>query len=31
MIKGKTTLLQKDLEKGTESNDYRPITCLLMM
>ena len=29
MTKGKTTLIQKDPLKGTASNNYRPITCLL--
>ena len=28
MIKGKTTLFQKDPRKGTAPNNYRPITCL---
>ena len=28
MTKGKTTLIQKDLHKGTAQNNYRPITCL---
>ena len=31
MTKGKTTLIQKDSIKGTAPNNYRPITCLLMM
>ena len=31
MTKGKTTLSQKDHRKGTAPNNYRPITCLLMM
>ena len=31
MTKGKTTLIQKDPSKGTAPNNYRPITCLLMM
>ena len=31
MIKGKTTLIQKEPNKGTDPNKYRPITCLLMM
>ena len=31
MTKGKTTLIHKDLSKGTAPNNYRPITCLLMM
>ena len=31
MNKGKTTLNQKDPEKGTAPNNYRPIMCLLMM
>ena len=31
MIKGKTTLIQKDPSKGTALNYYRPITCLPMM
>ena len=31
MTKGKTTLIQKDLSKGTAPNNYRPITCLPMM
>ena len=31
MTKGKTTLNQKDASKGTALNNYRPITCLLMM
>ena len=31
MIKGKTTLIEKDPSKGTATNNYRPITCLLMM
>ena len=31
MTKGNTTLIQKDTSKGTDPNDYRPITCLPMM
>ena len=31
MIKGKTTLIQKDPSKGTAPNNYRPITDLPMM
>ena len=31
MTKGKTTLIQKDPNKETASNNYRPITCLPMM
>ena len=31
MTKGKTTLIQKDPNKGTVPNNYRPITCLLVM
>ena len=31
MIKGRTTLIQKDPNKGTAPNNYRPITCLPMM
>ena len=31
MTKGKATLMQKDPSKGTAPNNYRPITCLLMM
>ena len=31
MIKGKTTLIQKDPSKGTAPNNYRPITCLPRM
>ena len=31
MTKEKTTLIQKDPNKGTAPNNYRPITCLLMM
>ena len=31
MTKGKTTLIQKDPNKGTAPNNYRPITCLPMM
>ena len=31
MSKGKTTLIQKDPSKGTDPNNYRPITCLPMM
>ena len=31
MTKGKTTLIQKDLLKGTTPTNYRLITCLLMM
>ena len=30
MTKGKTTLIQKDLLKGTTPNNYRPIKCLPM-
>ena len=30
MIKGRTTLIQKDPSKGSASNNYRPITCLPM-
>ena len=31
MTKGKTTLIQKDPNKGTAPNNYRPITCLPVM
>ena len=31
MTKGKTTLIQKDPQKGTASNIYKLITCLPMM
>ena len=31
MTKGKTILIQKDLSKGTATNNYRPIACLQMM
>ena len=31
MTKGKTTLIQKDPSKGTAPNNYRPISCPLMM
>ena len=31
MTKRKTTLIQKDSSKGTDPNNYRPITCLPMM
>ena len=31
MTKGKTILIQKDPSKGTAPNNYRPITCLLMV
>ena len=31
MIKGRTTLIQKDANKGTALNNYRSITCLPMM
>ena len=31
MTKGKSTLIQKDPNKGTAPNNYRPITCLPMM
>ena len=31
MTKGKTTLIQKNPSKGTDPNNYRPITCLPMM
>ena len=31
MTKGKTILIQKDPNKGTAPNNYRPITCLPMM
>ena len=31
MTNGRTTLIQKDLNKGTAPNNYRPITCLPMM
>ena len=31
MTKGRTTLIQKDPNKGTAPNNYRPITCLPMM
>ena len=31
MTKGKTTLIQKDPNKGTAPNNYRPVTCLPMM
>ena len=31
MTKGKTILIQKDLLKGTEPDNYRPITSLPIM
>ena len=31
MTKGRTTLIQKALNKGTAPNNYRPITCLQMV
>ena len=31
MTKGRITLIQKDPNKGTAPNNYRPITCLPMM
>ena len=31
MTKGRTALIQKDPNKGTTPNSYRPITCLPMM
>ena len=31
MTRGRTALTQKDPSKGTALNNYRPITCLLMM
>ena len=31
MTKGRTILIQKDPNKGTAPNNYRPITCLRMM
>ena len=31
MTKGRTTLIQKDPNKGTIPNNYRPLTCLPMM
>ena len=31
MTKGTTTFIQKDPNKGTAPNNYRPITCLPMM
>ena len=31
MIKGKTTMIQKDLQKGITPNNYRPITYLTIM
>ena len=31
MTKGKTTLIQKDPEKGNAANNYRPIACLPLM
>ena len=31
MTKGRTTLIEKDTNKGTAPNNYRPITCLPMM
>ena len=31
MTKGRTTLIQKDPNKGTAPSNYRPITCLPMM
>ena len=31
MTKEKTTLIQKDPNKGTAANNYRPITCLPMI
>ena len=31
MTKGRTTLIQKDPNKGTAPNNYRPITCLPVM
>ena len=31
MTKGRTTLIQKDPEKGNAANNYRPIVCLPLM
>ena len=31
MTKGRTTLIQKDPEKGNAANNYRPIACLPLM
>ena len=31
MTKGKITLIQKDSQKGTAVNNYRPIKCLPMI
>ena len=31
MTKGKTTLIQKDSEKGNAASNYRPIACLPLM
>ena len=31
MTKERTTLIQKDPEKGNAANNYRPIACLLLM
>ena len=31
MTKGRTRLIQKDPNKGTALNNYRPVTCLRMM
>ena len=31
MTTGKTTLIVKDVEKGNEVSNYRPITCLPLM
>ena len=31
MTKGRTTLMQKDKEKGKVASNYRPITCLLLV
>ena len=31
MVQGRTVLIQKDPEKGTEASNYRPIACLPLM
>ena len=31
MTKGRTILMQKDIEKGKAASNYRPITCLSLV
>ena len=31
MVKGRTVLIQKDVQRGNVASNYRPITCLPLM